>query len=692
MVKVLDFGLAKALEPDGDERPRTRIATRRPSRAARRSIGVILGTAAYMSPEQAKGKRRQTRGHLGVWRRALRDADGPARVQRRRGVRDAGVGDQRHAGFRRAAGVDAAATACADRTLPRARLKLRLRDIGEAWILLANPLEPAPSPATTRPSSSGRWPWVVTAASILAAAAVVAGTFAGWWRLTRENPQPVVHLDADFGDGLTVLSTVGISPDGQRVAFVGADENGKMYLAMRRLNETTVTRLRPIEGEVTEVTPPFFSPDSQWIAYVSDRQLMKIAVTGGPATRIAGGIVTNFGQGRWGADEILVPAYAGMVRVSIKGGTSVATPFPMAAFLPDGRTMLISGSDIAIHAMTVVTPGDTTPRPVRRLLGRYARYVPIGYLVYIDENEVLQAVAFDVKRMEASGDPMPLMEQVSWFDISDTGTLIFSRTEADPWRTIGWFDEAGRTETIVKQPGNYVAPQLSPDGTRLAFSVVDRGNRLVFVHDFSGGITRPLASAEANLSNPLWMPDGRNILCRGSGGIWIMRADGSGAPRRLIEIAGRSQDAVSPDGHSLAVNISGTTTKRDILRVPLSGAPDALRAGTPEPLVAGPADEINPVYSPDGKWLAYSSDQSGDFQVYVLAVGDPQSRWQVSSVRGVAYPPRWAPGSQQLFFKGMNPSLLVASVLSGRRCLRSGSSQAIWRIGPSIAHGCEPHL
>jgi hypothetical protein len=149
------------------------------------------------------------------------------------------------------------------------------------------------------------------------------------------------------------------------------------------------------------------------------------------------------------------------------------------------------------------------------------------------------------------------------------------------------------------------------------------------------------------------MPDGRDILYRGPGGIWIMQADGSGAPRRLLGIAG-APDAVSPDGLSLAVNIDGAGTKRDIVRVPLTGGPDALKAGTPEPLVVGPADELNPVYSPDGKWLAYSSDQSGEYQVYVLAVGDPRSRWQATSVPGLqAFLPRWAPQSQLLFFKGI---------------------------------------
>ena len=660
-VKVLDFGLAKAMDPNTSAA--TADAANSPTLTARATqMGMIIGTAAYMAPEQAKGRSVDKRADIWAFGVVLFEMLTGQRAFKGDDVSETLASVIRDTPDSSAlpASTPPRLRALVERCLER-DIRLRLRDIGEARILLANPLEPPASHATNQPSASNRWPWVVAAASVLALATFALGTFAGWWGVARDIAPPVVHLDADFGGGLTLQSEVSISPDGQRVAFFGADDSGQRHLAIRQLNEPTVTRLRPIEGEITAIAPPFFSPDSQWIAYVTGGQLMKIAVTGGPPTRIAGPLVTSSRPGRWGADEILVPAFAGMVRVSIKDGAATATPFPMASFLPDGRTMLISGWATAPRALAVATPGDAIPRPVPRLRGKYARYLPIGYLVYIDESEVLQAVAFDVNRMEPTGDPLPLVEHVFWFDISDTGTLIFSRSTADPGRTIAWFDEAGRTETIVKEPGAYVAPRLSPDGARLAFSVVDRGKRSILVRDLDRGITRPLVSAEANVSDPLWMPDGRDILYRGSGGIWIMRSDGSGAPRRLLEIAG-APDAVSPDGRSLAVNIDGAGTKRDIVRVPLTGGPDALQAGTPEPLVVGPADELNPVYSPDGKWMAYSSDQSGEFQVYVLAVGDPRSRWQASSMPGLqGYLPRWAPQTQQLFFKGIARQVPLAS-------------------------------
>ena len=664
-VKVLDFGLAKAMGAPGPEDPGLQGSTdaaNSPTLTARATqMGMILGTAAYMAPEQAKGRSVDKRADIWAFGVVLFEMLTGQRAFKGDDVSETLASVLKDVPDFAAlpASTPPRLRALIERCLER-DIKLRLRDIGEARILLSNPLEPAASLATSRASASSRWPWVVAAASAFAAATLAVGTFAGWWSLAREVAPQVVHLDVDFGGSLTVQDTVGISPDGQRVAFIGADENGKRHLAIRPLNETTVTRLRPIEGEITDVAPPFFSPDSQWIGYVSEGQLMKIAVAGGPATRIAGGIVTNSGQGRWGAEEILVPAFAGMIRVSIKDGTSTATPYQVAAFLQDGRTILTSGLYSA-RAIATVAPGDATPRPVTKLEGKFARYVPTGYLVYIDENDVLQAIAFDVNRMETSGDPLPLMERVSWFDVSDTGTLIFTRTAIDPGRTIDWFDETGRRETIVKAPGTYGSPRLSPDGAHLAFGVADRAKRSVSIHHLDRGIARPLAPAEATVSDPLWMPGGRHILYRGPAGIWIARTDGSGAPRRLIEISG-VPDAISPDGRSLAVTINGASTKRDIVRVPLSGEPDALQAGTPEPLLAGPADEINPVYSPDGKWLAYSSDQSGEFQVYVLAVGDAQSRWQVSSVQGLqAFLPRWAPQSRQLFFKGIARQGLLAS-------------------------------
>jgi len=649
-VKVLDFGLAKAMDPAGASSVDVMNSPTLTVRATQ--MGVVLGTAGYMAPEQARGKAVDKRAD--IW------AFGAVFYEMLSGQR-AFEGDDVSVTLASVLKEDVKWDALPQdlpatlRMLLRRCLekdpKKRLRDIGDARIELDGGTESGDQAAVAsavQSRASRLW--------ILAAAILVVGAFAAGWSLRPPAEPPVAYLDVDFGGDLTLREPFVISPDGQRVAFVGVDRNGKSYLSTRRFDESSVTRLREVHSDIQTMT---FSPDSQWIGYVTyDRQVMKVGVAGGPPTRIASGVGSDFGHAEWGLDEILVPTYAGLSRVSIADGKSSTVTGRFGSFLPDGRTMLLGTAGLSdAGTLTSLAPGDTAPRPVARFRGRSPRYLPIGYLIYIGDNDILQAVRFDVNKKEISGEPVPLMERVQSFVSSGTGTVVFVRKDdGDDRRMLAWMDEAGRTEAILKEPGLYSSPRLSPDGKQVAFGSIDRDAILVSIHDIARGITRRLARiARPDGSAPaspylLWTPDGRHLLYRSAGAIWLMRADGSGAPRRLLETAG-TPESISPDGRRLAISLGGKDTKRDIWIATLEGGPAALQANSPVLLLGGAADELNPVFSPDGKWLAYTSDESGEALIYVLDTAHPESRWPVSSIG--SFLPQWAPSGQELFFVGL---------------------------------------
>jgi serine/threonine protein kinase/Tol biopolymer transport system component len=643
VVKVLDFGLAAVIQPNptsnGDPHNSptlTMTATQ---------AGTIMGTAGYMSPEQAAGHPVDKRTDIwafGVvlWEmltgKPLFKGDTVSHIL-------VAVLTEEPAWERVPLKSRRLLRSCLQRDINR-----RLRDIGDANLLFGEE-DDGPTTGLKAPRESAWWKWIACATAIALIASLGA-----LWRFTRPAERPLIRFDVELGTDLETRGRVAISPDGSRIAFLGRDENGKDYLLTRRLDQAKATVLVDGLGRGSH-NFPFFSPDSKWIGYGGDHKLMKISVEGGLAVAVADGMVAD-GESSWGDNGDIVSGltYAGLSRIPAAGGAAqLILPGPpcFPSFLPLGKSILISQGPLSI------LPFDGGKgKPIPGIAGRWARYLPIGYILYSDARAVLQALPFDATRLQAKGPPFPMLDDIESFDISSTGTFLGRRGRRLS-RTVQWVDESGKTEPIIPSPGAYGYPQLSPDGKRLAVTIRDEKGTQIWIHDLERRATSRLTFGVSLGDNPQWMPGAKYLLFRGSDGIFLIPADGSGKPKRILE-TDCYPESISPDGRTLALSCEGQNTERDIWMVPLRGEGENLQAGKPEPFINGPADEINPSFSPDGKWLAYSSTETGTFAIYVRSLKNPGAIWQISTEEG--FLPQWSPKGKEIIFHSLQGDRLRA--------------------------------
>jgi serine/threonine-protein kinase len=636
-IKILDFGLAKPVEA---------VASSNSTQSPTISLGVtqagvILGTAAYMSPEQARGKAVDKRAD--IW------AFGVVLYELVTGRTLFGGGETASDALASVIAREPDLSTIPERVRPVLKACLekdprnRLRDIGDWQRLLT---DAAPAAAVSVSRSRPAWGVALVGFALAAAAGL------GWWRAARPLERPLVRMDIDFGAELIDPASYAISPDGSLLAFIGRGEQDKGTLFVRRWDEDKPRQLA--EGKFNQGTlnPPFFSPDNKWIAFYADRKLKKVPVDGGPAVNLAN--ATTAGPTSWGeAGEIAgFPTFSGCSRIPADGGTPRLMTGTGAGgyrngvcYLPGGRTILYSGAR-GIEAISA--SGQISP--IAPTSARLLQYVP-GYLLGISEAGALYGLPFDAGKIKPTGTAFPLLDGVDDFQISPAGTMIVHRgspSQDRSTRTVSWFDGAGRLEPLIDKPGRYQHPSLSPEGKRLALAVYGDDRWSIWVRDLIKG-TMSRLTFSGSIDDPVWMPDGRYLFCRGTDGIYLIRADGAGSPRRILQNAG-SPESVSPDGKRLAYVISSVSNERDIWIAPLDGAGDELRAGTPAPFANGAADEIQPMFSPDGKWIAYASSESEEgFGVYVRPASGGDGRWLVSPGVYGAWP-QWAPAGHRLFF------------------------------------------
>ena len=428
---------------------------------------------------------------------------------------------------------------------------------------------------------------------------------------------------------------------------------------------------RAVELPGTETAfAPFFSPDGQWVAFFASGKLKKISLEGGAAVTLYNAV--NFPQGgSWGEDGNIIAALTrngGLLRIPSAGGT----PTPLTALaqgetthrwpqiLPGGKAVLFTSStssstfdganvevlSLADHRRKTLVPGGT-----------FGRYLPVpngmGHLVYLSRG-TLFAVALDPDKLEVRGTPSPVLEEVAHsavsgsaqFDFSRNGTLVYRSGGATRGNlvTVQWLDPAGKMQPLLAKPGSYQRPRVSPDGQRLAF---DDGSDIWVYEARRDALTR-LTFGGGNVV-PVWSPDSRYILFSGLGGIWWIRADGGGKPQPLIQ--GKNPlfaYSFTSDGKRLAYQEVDPRTSYDLWTVPIESDGTGLRAGKPEGLLQTPADERAPRFSPDGRWLTYTSNESGTYQVYVRAFPDKGGKWQISNAGG-AYPV-WSGNGHELIF------------------------------------------
>ena len=685
LVKILDFGLAKALE---GETPAGDISSSPTLTYMATQAGIILGTAAYMSPEQAKGR--------SVDRRADIWALGAVLYEMLAGKQAFQGEDLTETLFEVVRGepdwaaLPQGTPASIQKLIRRCLAKdprQRLQAIGEARIAIDEAMsgtdgspvvEHGPQalaltgakPAPVGSPLQHALPWAIATAA--SAAFVI--TLAMLWPRTRTTTPAPAELNFEIPSTRQLYTPSGpaavISPDGSRIAYVAGAE-GQEQIYVRDLDKSQATRLEGAEGRT-----PFFSPDGRWIGFFgNNRKLQKVSVFGGAPITICD--ATGGRGASWGEDGTIVftpGVTAPLERVSAAGGT----PQPVTHLdarrneathrwpqvLPGGKDAIFTASaynNSFVHGDIEVASLSTSQAKVLVENAYFGRYLASGYLAYVSSG-TLFAVPFDAKNLKITGTAMPVIPDISaddtngsaQFSVSTTGTAIYVRGKTlGAQLTVELADRQGAATPLVKQPGDYYAPRFSPDGKQLALQV---GVGNTWIYDIAHETLTPLTFLPANCFLPVWTPDGKRIACYeanpAAGGLnisWIP-SNGTGRLQSLTKATKTPQAPASwsPDGKTLAYfGFRATGSCCEIWTVTLGpdGQPEEPKALLGQN--SGGAFEF-PSFSPDGHWLAYQSDESGTEQIYVVPYPGPGGKRQ-ASVSGGTFP-RWSKTGHELFY------------------------------------------
>ena len=685
-VKILDFGLAKLTQPEAGLAGASALPTT-PAIGygqVHTEPGMVLGTVGYMAPEQVRGLHADHRSDLFAFGAILYEMLSGQRAFRGSTAMDAMTAILKE---------DPPALPTTDRHIPQPLAHIvnrclekepgsrfqSTRDLAFALESLSTVSDSGAAAsvvaARKSPLSNVRLAWSV--AAILLVALVAAAIWAMGDATPAERESVVTRLEVVApplsGDTLSFA----LSPDGRRLAFVVGDE-----IWVRTLDRLEPTVLKGLGMP----SRPFFSPDGQWIGYFDGlTALKKVHATGGSPVTIG---LVNGGEGRadWGPDDTIIfstnDPTSGLWRVGAAGGEPelLTTPSKEQDELDHIRPQVLPGGETVLF--TIATPGGTDDQIAvldvqtrkRKVLirgGSDARYVPTGHLVY-GVAGTLRAVGFDVARLEVAGTPVPVVEGVATVNtgevissVSENGTLVYVPAGAQgTTRTLVWVDRQGLETPLGAPPREYVFPRLSPDGTRVALDAREPGlERDIWIWDLAREkLTRVTFEATAD-RYPVWTPDGQRVafasVRRGAANVFWQAADGTGSVEQLTESPNiQYPSAFSPDGTRLVIREDMQATGNDLSVLSLQGERKV------EAVLQTTFNELNGEISPDGRWLAYQSNESGQDEIYVRPFPDVTTgRWQITT--GGGRQPLWARRGQELFFLGPTGALMSVAVETG---------------------------
>ena len=674
-VKVLDFGLAKALDtaPEGD-------ATESPTVTAMTVAGVILGTAAYMSPEQARGEPVDRRADIWSFGCVLFEMLTGTRVFDGKTPTEAIAGVLERAPVFDALPATAPPLVC--RLLRRCLKKeprRRLRDIADALADLEDASEVPAAAEVAVHSVSARPPYLrfaLFAVAVLGSLGLVVVGLELWPPPTASGARHFVLLPpegTEFGGGLLARTvSLAVSPDGQRLAFSAGSPRS---LWIRSFDSLDAVPVSGTDG-VSAFSPPAWSPDGRFIAFFQAGQLKTVSVTGGTPVTLADAPI-GYGV-TWSQDGTIVFSpgpQSGLFRISAAGGIPAPVTqlgpddyghiFPQ--FLPDGRHFLYLVRAAlprkGVYVGSIDSPDERFLRPVRER----ALYAPPGYLLFPDEG-ALMAQPFDADRLELGGDPLPVTASVAYvsngrasYDVSPTGTLAYRVSGIHAGSQPILVNRSGMTLAAVGDPGDYQTAALSPDGSRLAIELHDlaTGTGDLWVVELARNSTRKFTFDGAHNGRAVWSPDGTHLVFQGrpdgERNLHLKPLDGQSDEALLAPGPDRAPTDWSPDGRYVMYE-EGPLGQRDLWTLEM---PER----APASFLASEADLTDGRFSPDGRFVAFVSDETGRREVYVRSFPDALGVEKVSINGGAA--PRWNPDGGELFFVDADRAILVVPVKTG---------------------------
>jgi serine/threonine protein kinase len=681
-VKVLDFGLAKAWETDHGDSSLSLSPT---VTAHATAAGVILGTAAYMSPEQAAGTAADRRADIWSFGVVLWEMLTGHKLFEGETVSHVLASVLKDEVDLEELPTD---TPPSLRDLVRRCLqkkpRQRLQAIGEARIVLEQPMDEDPLPeqgtgvsASSLAVASGWRRWAPWAAVLVLAVALAAAT----WLLIGQK-QPVIAATVAPSEGTDIHlnpaspGPAAVSPDGLSIAFSARDADGEVLLYVRRIDAPQAQAF----SDTQNAGYPFWSPDSRWIGYFNraDGTMKKIDTRGGPPITLCR--APNGKGGSWNEDGVIVfapDATGPLMRVPSAGGEpSKLTEVDVGRHNSNRHPRFLPGGRHALFLARGITPPQSTLMVVDIDSGETTDVMPlVTQAEYASENLLfvregaLMAQPFDPQNFEFTGDAVPVAEGVlvvsgaslATFSASHNGILSYITGKADVQAELEWRDRAGKVIGTLGDPSSYRSLVVSPDDQMAAVLVTDMtiGTDDIWIFDLERNLRSRFTFDPALDVFPVWSPDAGSLYFAsnrgGKQGIYRKDIAGAGNVELILE-SERNQwpSSISPDGKWLLLSMPEEGAGQNISVAALDGS------GELQPFRHTEFQEASAVFSPDGRWVAYHSDESGEFEVYVTPFPGPGRRWQVSTASG-AYP-AWSSDGRQIIFTRMNGALMAARV------------------------------
>src|SRR5580658_2257585 len=690
-IKILDFGLAKLAQKTGADTDEVTLTN-----AQHTALGVVMGTASYMAPEQVRGETADPRSDIFAFGAVLYEMLSGARAFRRDTAAETMTAvlkddppELSDAGRLVSSALERIVRRCLEKN-PEQRFQ-SARDLSFALSALSGTETSALARAAAAPRRVPLLLWFSVALALVAVAAVT------WFGARRPLPTTRMQFALAVPDEMSI-SHMALSSDGSMLAFVSPEENSALpMLYVQRVGSSSITLLPGTQG----ASFPFWSPDNTYIGFFANGKLQKIAVAGGTPQALAS--VLSARGGSWGSrDVIIYEPDAGSAIWRINADGSAAAQVTQGFFASDQQfythrwpVFLPDGNHFLFYAGGFNNPKDdqTSGIYVTALDGKQKTLVLLchssfGYdsqhLYYADEQRQLVSISFDPSTAKVSGHTTAIANVVGFQPSTDwaalavggNGTVIYNTGVGAALSALTWMDRSGKEMGRIGDPAVIANPTLSPDGGRVAVDIADlKANNVdIWLASTNGAGNARFTFDPSEEVVGIWSRDGSTLAYRSAaGGITICAKPANGLEREKVVLRSNVSDDVIPNSWSIddqqILFTKGTQSRLSLMTVPAAG-------GAPVPLLTGKDDQTNGQFSPDGKWVAYASDESGAWEIYVTSFPSAAGKWQVS--RGGGAEPRWRGDGKEIFYIAPN-GILMAVPVSSAGTFAAGNPAPLFR-------------